>query len=84
MKPDPLTPSEEVKAVRLSLNLTQAQLAHAIGVTTNTVWTWEHGRRGVDAPTIQLLRRFHRDGKATTLPQPKGLLPYLDGDTARR
>lgn len=45
---------EEVKAARLELGLTQAQLAAALGLNTtygkDTVRSWESGRRPISGP----------------------------------
>ena len=36
--------SEQVKAVRKALNLSQEELAHALGVSFATVNRWENGK----------------------------------------
>ena len=36
--------SEQVKAVRTALNLSQEELAHALGVSFATVNRWENGK----------------------------------------
>ena len=35
---------DRIKEARNKLGLTQAQLAHQVGVTSQTVWSWEVGR----------------------------------------
>jgi len=42
----PKTLGEHVRKRRLDLGLEQAQVAERIGVTTSTVYNWEHGRAG--------------------------------------
>lgn len=37
-----------IKALRRRQNLTQAELAHSVGVTEETISNWENGRRGVE------------------------------------
>lgn len=34
-----------IKAARVNANLTQQELAEAVGVTTQTINSWENGRR---------------------------------------
>jgi transcriptional regulator with XRE-family HTH domain len=46
-----MTPAE-IRATREALGLTLAQLAHALGVDTATVWRWEHGKH----PSPPMLR----------------------------
>jgi DNA-binding transcriptional regulator YiaG len=46
LKPRPFGP-EEVRAVRMKLNASQALLASFIGVNTQTFNSWEHGKRKV-------------------------------------
>lgn len=33
-----------IKAARVNKNLTQKELAEAVGVTKKTVWAWENGK----------------------------------------
>ena len=46
---------ERIKVARLSRNLTQAQLAEAVGVKPSTVGMWENGRREPDSVTLDAL-----------------------------
>jgi len=48
--------SEQVKAVRTSLNLSQEQLAHALGVSFATVNRWENGKTN---PSKLALKQFN-------------------------
>ena len=49
--------SEQVKAVRTTLNLSQEELAHAIGVSFATVNRWENGKTN---PSKLARRQFER------------------------
>jgi len=46
----------ELRMIRKRLNLTQAQLAGELGVTTNTVARWERGERSISEPMSRLIR----------------------------
>src|SRR6185436_14029446 len=81
MKPAPLTPGQEGKAIRAKLQLSQAQLAVALGVAPDTVSWWENGRRTPPTATIQLLRYWYKAGKPVVLPQPKSLRNQGDPST---
>ena len=41
-----LTPNQ-VRHIRVSLKLTKVALANSLGVTAQTVWNWETGRKPV-------------------------------------
>ncbi len=47
---------EEVKAVRYKLKQTQAEFAMMIGVSVNTLQSWEEGKHHPDGPARALLR----------------------------
>jgi len=47
---------EEVKAVRYKLKQTQAEFAMMIGVSVNTLQSWEDGKHRPDGPAQALLR----------------------------
>ena len=47
---------EEVKAVRYKLKQTQAEFAMMIGVSVNTLQSWEEGKHHPDGPAQALLR----------------------------
>lgn len=38
-----MTTAQEIKALRQTIGLTQAQIARALGVTEQTVYSWERG-----------------------------------------
>lgn len=46
--------SNELKQIRLKLNLTQAQLADLLGVSLSAVRSWEQGQRNISEPTARL------------------------------
>lgn len=72
-RPDPLTPGQEVRAIRKHLALSQAQLAVALGLDPDTISWWENDRRTPPLATTYLLRLWLKAGKPVTPPQPKGL-----------
>lgn len=52
-------PTNRLAELRLREELSQAALAHELGVTVSTVWRWEHGRVGIpDAQKVALALRF--------------------------
>jgi DNA-binding transcriptional regulator YiaG len=57
---------DEVKAVRLQLGMTQAQLAAAMGLVgddaVRTVRRWEAGDRAIGGPAAQCLRYLLKFG----------------------
>lgn len=50
-----MTP-EELKKVREALGLTQAELAHHMGVAANTVARWEQGARAISTQVASHVR----------------------------
>jgi putative transcriptional regulator len=47
---------EDIAALRRFVGLTQAQFAHAMGISVHTLRNWEQGRRHPEGPAIALLR----------------------------
>jgi putative transcriptional regulator len=47
---------EDIAALRRFVGLTQAQFAHAMGISVHTLRNWEQGRRRPEGPAIALLR----------------------------
>ena len=45
----------ELHSIRQKLALTQAALAEAVGVTSNTVARWERGEMAISEPAARLL-----------------------------
>lgn len=54
-----MTPAQ-LKTLRARLDLTQQQLAEALGVASNTVTRWEMGRHPIPRMAINLLARLRR------------------------
>jgi transcriptional regulator with XRE-family HTH domain len=50
---------EEIKQQRLFLNLTQAELAEKLSISTQTLSNWETGRTEPDAPKMLELALHH-------------------------
>lgn len=50
--------NEQFKAARDGLGLTQAQLAHKIGLSERAIQYYEQGGRGIPAPVAMLLEGF--------------------------
>lgn len=50
--------SEEFKATREQLDMTQAQLAYRIGMSERAIRYYEQGSRSVPAPVSMLLETF--------------------------
>ena len=53
----------ELRSIRQKLALTQAALAEAIGVTSNTVARWERGEMAISEPAARLLEKLAGERK---------------------
>ena len=53
----------ELRSIRQKLALTQAALAEAIGVTSNTVARWERGEMAISEPAARLLEKLAEERK---------------------
>jgi DNA-binding transcriptional regulator YiaG len=53
--------SEQVKAVRTALNLSQEELAHALGVSFATVNRWENGKTNPSKLAHRQFEQFCED-----------------------
>lgn len=53
-----MTIAELLRTLRERLNLSQTDLAKALGVSLNTVWVWERGEREPSASHIEELARL--------------------------
>jgi DNA-binding transcriptional regulator YiaG len=53
----------EVRRIRHGLQLTQAALGRALGVTRVTVARWEIGVYAIPEPTARLLQRVRNEGR---------------------
>lgn len=47
--------NDEVRRLRAALGWTQQQLAHELGVTSNTVARWENGTHAMPPPAVRCL-----------------------------
>jgi len=54
----------EIKAVREKLQVSQAEFARMIGVSSRTLQNWEQGRRNPEGPARALLRVAAKNPKA--------------------
>ena len=64
--------AQRLRQLRTSLDLSQEQLAHRLGVSFATVNRWEAGRTGMSARALRALAEF--EAQATASPPP-GSLP---------
>lgn len=53
--------SEQVKAVRTALNISQEELAHALGVSFATVNRWENGKTNPSKLAQRQFEKFCED-----------------------
>ncbi len=61
----------DVKAIRLSLKMSQGEFAAAFRIPLATLKNWEQGRRRPDAPAAAYLRAIER--------RPKAVMEALEG-----
>lgn len=54
----------DIRKLRESIDVSQAQFARMIGVSKDTLQNWEQGRRRPRGPARALLRVFEKDPKA--------------------
>jgi putative transcriptional regulator len=59
----------ELHAIRRKLALTQAALAEAIGVTSNTVARWERGEMTISEPAARLIEKIAEERKENRHPR---------------
>jgi DNA-binding transcriptional regulator YiaG len=57
---------QELNALRQKLALTQAALAEAIGVTSNTVARWERGEMTISEPVARLIEKIAEERRLAT------------------
>ena len=62
VKPVKKYSAEDVKKVRLSVNMTQAMFAGMLGVSQKTVEAWESGRNVPMGPASRILDLLSEDG----------------------
>ena len=53
----------ELRSIRQKLALTQAALAEAVGVTSNTMARWERGEMAISEPAARLLEKLAEERK---------------------
>lgn len=63
VRTDRISP-QSVAAIRTKLKLSQAQFAHAFGISLDTLQNWEQGRRQPTGPAKVLLRVAERHPEA--------------------
>ena len=49
-------PPQDIRAIRMGLDKSQAEFARMIGVSVSTLQNWEQGRRQPEGPARALLR----------------------------
>ena len=49
-------PPQDIRAIRIGLDKSQAEFARMIGVSVSTLQNWEQGRRQPEGPARALLR----------------------------
>jgi transcriptional regulator with XRE-family HTH domain len=70
--------SEEIKQQRLLLNLTQAELAEKLSISTQTLSNWETGRTEPDAPKMLELALRHLVWQMPHSERHKQMIAQLD------
>ncbi|MDX2142435.1 MAG: helix-turn-helix domain-containing protein [Rhodospirillaceae bacterium] len=60
-KPQPLSPAR-VKRIRAKQGISQAVMAHYLGVTKSTVAQWEQGAKKPSGPSLKLLAILDKNG----------------------
>ena len=61
-----MTPSQQVKEIRLRLGLTQSELAEKLGLSGDrkqTISRWEQGKRTPSPPVLIAMRAMEREAK---------------------
>ena len=56
----------ELRFIRQKLALTQAALAEAVGITSNTMARWERGEMAISEPAARLLEKLAAERKIAT------------------
>jgi len=54
---------KQLRVIRKRLRWTQAQIAEAVGVTSNTVARWERDEVGISEPIARLIQTVIAKGK---------------------
>jgi len=75
----PLTPNDELRAIRAALGWSQPEFAYALGTDHSQVSRWENGH-AVPIKAYVLLGRLVLERRSSVPPiQPPGLRRYLEG-----
>lgn len=53
-----MTTAEQIKSARSTLGMTQTELADALGVSWETVASWEQGKRSPGGPALKLIEQM--------------------------
>lgn len=67
LEPVPQYQSEQIRALRESLNLSQAVLAAVLNTSLSTVRKWEVGDKHPSGPSLKLLNLLERKGLEAVL-----------------
>jgi putative transcriptional regulator len=67
LEPVPQYQSEQIRALRESLNLSQAVLAAVLNTSLSTVRKWEVGDKHPSGPSLKLLHLLERKGLEAVL-----------------
>lgn len=73
MSQDPVTLGDHLRRRRLELGLYQKDVAAQIGVTTSSIWNWEHGW----SITLRCMPKVFEFLGYNPIPCPKGLMERL-------
>ena len=57
-----MTP-QDLRAIRDELGITQYALGERVGVRSQTVWRWEHGRSRIPGPAAKLIEMLVQDAR---------------------
>lgn len=76
---------EELRAARISLGLSQPELAKALGITTQyerrSVIAWEHGQNKIPPAVEKLVRIFLDDPSRVVFPRSQEADCHADSQT---
>jgi len=81
---------ERIKQAREALRLSQAALAEAVGVQTNTVWRWENQRATPDVEVISQIAQalgvpvsyFFYEANSAEKSEGENIVPLVGGSDA--
>ncbi len=67
MEPIPVYSSEDIRAMREKLNLSQTVLASVLNTSVSTIRKWEQGDKQPSGPSLKLLNLIDRKGLEAVL-----------------